>query len=159
MLKPKVRGSRQLDDASKILSSSSGLEGRTASLRHTTKRPQLGEAAAPLPCPFRDLRLKIGVSDSPFPVPSPGTRVRPLGPREQAKDGLEGFFSFQHPCQKRIKADPSPLDGASEFPRESLKEDDKNAYVFQNKALGFAGNKGTRLVLGKKGEFFYMQQQ
>lgn len=51
-----------------------------------------------------------------------------------------------------VKADPSPsFDGFAKCPQENHEKNPKDASILQNKTLGLPLNKGTNLVLGKKG--------
>lgn len=88
--KPGVIGPRQLDDFYKSLSFTVWLRRPHIFSEAQNQTPTAGWAAAPLLRPFYDLRLKIGVSDRPLPVPSPGTQVSPLIHRE--KDCFERLF-------------------------------------------------------------------
>ena len=127
LLGPDGRGSMQLDGFYNFLSLRVWLGGAHFCWE-ATKRPQLGEAAAPLPPPFLAWRLKIGVSASPFSVPSPGTGVGPLAHSEQGKGLLSETCSV---CDTHVelvaslvKAGPGPgRDSTLEVPQENRRKE------------------------------------
>lgn len=125
--RPEVRSSRQLDGFYNTLSLRVWLGGARFCWE-ATKRPRLGEAAAPFPPPFLAWRLKIGVSASPLPAPSPGTRVGPLAHSEQGKGSLSETPSASSThaelVTSLVNAGPSPgLHSTLEVPRESRRKE------------------------------------